>query len=81
MPYAIDQRGLVVKSGTGLCWRTGYWTPALAESVMYGQYPSRLRCDKDLMPKAKCEPPPGRCSAKPAPAPRLPPHPSPPHRK
>ena len=57
MPYAIDQRGLVVKSGTGLCWRTGYWTPALAESVMYGQYPVGCECDKDLMPKAKCEPP------------------------
>ena len=57
MPYAIDARGLVVKSGTGLCWRTGYWTPALAESVMYGQFPVGCECDKDLMPKAKCEPP------------------------
>ena len=70
MPYAIDQRGLVVKSGTGLCWRTGYWTPALAESVMYGQYPVGCECDKDLMPKAKCEPPaPAAAPAKPAPAP------------
>ena len=57
MPYAIDARGVVVKSGTGLCWRTGYWTPALAESVMYGQFPVGCECDKDLMPKAKCEPP------------------------
>ena len=57
MPYAIDARGVVVKSGTGLCWRTGYWTPALAENVMYGQYPVGCECDKDLMPKAKCEPP------------------------
>ena len=57
MPYAIDARGGVVKSGTGLCWRTGYWTPALAENVMYGQYPVGCECDKDLMPKAKCEPP------------------------
>jgi OOP family OmpA-OmpF porin len=57
MPYAIDARGGVVKSGTGLCWRTGYWTPALAESVMYGKYPVGCECDKDLMPKAKCEPP------------------------
>ena len=64
MPYAIDQRGLVVKSGTGLCWRTGYWTPALAESVMYGQFPVGCECDKDLMPKTKCEPP----AAAPAPA-------------
>ena len=57
MPDAIDARGVVVKSGTGLCWRTGYWTPALAESVMYGQFPVGCECDKDLMPKAKCEPP------------------------
>jgi len=64
MPYAIDARGVVVKSGTGLCWRTGYWTPALAENVMYGQYPVGCECDKDLMPKAKCEPP----AAAPAPA-------------
>ncbi|MDP3638292.1 MAG: OmpA family protein, partial [Azonexus sp.] len=28
--YLIDQRDVVAKSGTGLCWRTGYWTPAAA---------------------------------------------------
>jgi OOP family OmpA-OmpF porin len=28
--YAIDARDNVVKSGAGLCWRTGYWTPAMA---------------------------------------------------
>lgn len=63
VPYVIDQRGVVAKSGTGLCWRTGYWTPAAAEGVMYGQFPIGCECDKDLMPKAKCEPP-----APPAPA-------------
>ncbi len=67
MPYAIDARGVVVKSGTGLCWRTGYWTPALAENVMYGQYPVGCECDKDLMPKAKCEPPMAAAPAKAAP--------------
>ena len=40
--YAIDQRGYVVKSGTGLCWRTGYWTPAMAIE----------ECDPDLVKKA-----------------------------
>ena len=40
--YTIDARNAVVKSGTGLCWRTGYWTPALAN----------LECDPDLVPKA-----------------------------
>ena len=28
--YLQDQSGNVVKSGTGLCWKTGYWTPAMA---------------------------------------------------
>lgn len=39
--YVIDQRGYVVKSGTGLCWRTGYWTPAMAIA----------ECDPDLVKK------------------------------
>ena len=52
--YAIDQRGYVVKSGYGLCWRTGYWTPAMAIA----------ECDPDLVkteapaPAAKEAPPP-----------------------
>ncbi|MCX7155810.1 MAG: OmpA family protein [Rhodocyclales bacterium] len=40
--YVIDQRASVVKSGTGLCWRTGYWTPAMAVE----------ECDPDLVKKA-----------------------------
>lgn len=39
--YLIDQRGQVVRSGTGLCWHTGYWTPALAIE----------ECDPDLVKK------------------------------
>lgn len=56
--YVIDQRGYVAKSGTGLCWRTGYWTPAMAIE----------ECDPDLVKKevaaAPVEP-----AATPAPAP------------
>lgn len=26
--YLTDSNGQVVKSGAGLCWHTGYWTPA-----------------------------------------------------
>ncbi len=26
--YLQDSRGSIVRSGTGLCWRSGYWTPA-----------------------------------------------------
>ena len=55
--YVIDQRDVVAKSGFGLCWRTGYWTPAAA-----AKDPAGCECDKDLLPKEVCEP------AKPAPA-------------
>ncbi|MDP2793948.1 MAG: OmpA family protein [Sulfurisoma sp.] len=50
--YVIDQRGYVAKSGTGLCWRTGYWTPAMAIA----------ECDPDLVKKAE----PKKEAAKPA---------------
>jgi len=49
--YSIDQRGAVAKSGFGLCWRTGYWTPAAA-----AKDPAGCECDKDLLPKEVCEP-------------------------
>ena len=39
--YLQDSRGAVTKSGAGLCWRTGYWTPAMATA----------ECDPDLVPK------------------------------
>jgi len=39
--YVVDQRGYVAKSGYGLCWRTGYWTPAMAIA----------ECDPDLVKK------------------------------
>lgn len=28
--YLIDSRGAVVRNNYGECWRTGYWTPAMA---------------------------------------------------
>lgn len=55
VPYAIDGRGLVAKSGTGLCWRTGFWTPAAAAEVKAGEFPIGCECDKDLLPKEACE--------------------------
>lgn len=36
--YALDSSGAVVKSGFGLCWRTGSWTPSMAIA----------ECDPDL---------------------------------
>jgi OOP family OmpA-OmpF porin len=58
--YVEDTRGAIVKNPYGLCWRTGFWTPAQAN----------CECDKDLLPKEKCEPPAPRVAeAPPAPAP------------
>ncbi len=48
--YVIDQRDVVAKSGAGLCWRTGYWTPAGAAADKAG-----CECDKDLLPKEACD--------------------------
>ena len=62
--YVIDQRNVVAKSGFGLCWRTGYWTPAAA-----AKDPAGCECDKDLLPKEVCEPPaPAAPAAAPKPA-------------
>jgi len=41
--YWIDGRGAVVTDPYNLCWRTSYWTPALAT----------IDCDPDLVPKPK----------------------------
>ena len=54
--YTADGRNVVVKSGTGLCWRTGYWTPALAN----------VECDPDLVPKAAAAAAPAPKAATPA---------------
>jgi len=63
--YAIDQRDVVVKSGFGLCWRDGYWTPAAAAKDKAG-----CECDKDLLPAEACAPaaPAGPAAAPAAPA-------------
>ncbi len=62
--YVIDQRDVVAKSGFGLCWRTGYWTPAAAAADKAG-----CECDKDLLPKAACEPKAADAGKAAAPAP------------
>ncbi len=49
---------IVVKNSTGLCWRTGYWTPAMAT----------MECDPELVAK-KAEPAPAPVVTPPAPAP------------
>ena len=61
--YAIDGRGEVVMDPFGLCWRTGYWTPAAA-----AKDPAGCKCDKDLLPKDVCEPKAASAAAPAAPA-------------
>ncbi|MBO3703635.1 MAG: OmpA family protein [Candidatus Accumulibacter sp.] len=56
--YVIDSRGEVAMSGAGLCWRTGFWTPAAA-----AKDPAGCKCDKDLLPKEVCEPPMAKAAA------------------
>ena len=56
---------MVWRNATGLCWRAGYWTPAMAIA----------ECDPDLMPKAP--PPPPAPAAPPPPPPPPTPAPAP----
>lgn len=72
IPYVIDSRNVVARSGTGLCWRTGYWSPAAAGTAMAGQFPAGCECDSDIVPKEKCTPAviPAAAPAPAAPAPR-----------
>ena len=57
--YWIDGRGAVVKDPYNLCWRTSYWTPALAS----------MECDPDLVPRAAPVAAPVPPAPPPAPAP------------
>lgn len=41
--YLLDSSGSVVKNNFGQCWRTGFWTPAMAIA----------ECDPDLVKKAE----------------------------
>jgi len=65
--YVTDTRNAIVKDPYDLCWRTGYWTPAIAN----------CECDKDLLPRQVCEPPAPRPAAAPPPPPAKAPAPKP----
>jgi OOP family OmpA-OmpF porin len=68
--YLTDQRNGIVKDPYNLCWRTGYFTPALAN----------CECDVDLLPRDVCFPPapkPAVVPPKPAPKPAAKPAPKP----
>jgi OOP family OmpA-OmpF porin len=54
IPYVIDARNVVARSGTGLCWRTGFWSPAAAATALAGEFPVGCECDGDIVPQDKC---------------------------
>jgi len=63
--YLQDGRGVIVRNSNfgdpkigNLCWRTGYWTPAMAN----------CECDAPIV-GAACNPPAPKPAAAPAPAP------------
>ena len=60
--YVVNSSASVVKSGFGLCWRTGYWTPAMAVE----------ECDPDLVKKAAPAAATSKAAAPVAAAPPLP---------
>lgn len=70
IPYVIDARNVVARSGAGLCWRTGYWSPAAASTAMAGQFPAGCECDADIVAKDKCVAPVAAAKPAPAPAPK-----------
>ena len=70
IPYVIDARNVVARSGAGLCWRTGYWSPAAASTAMAGQFPAGCECDADIVAKDKCVAPVAAVAPAAAPAPK-----------
>ena len=52
IPYVLDSQNKVVTNSTGLCWRTSFWTPALAEQG--GPDGLGCTCDKDILSAAAC---------------------------
>ena len=63
--YANGPGGAICKNNFGQCWRTGFWTPAMAVA----------ECDPDLVPRPAVTPPPPPppppAPAKPAPKPAV----------
>ncbi|MDD3353485.1 OmpA family protein [Zoogloea sp.] len=66
VPYVIDSRAVVARSGHDLCWRTGYWTPAAAANTLAGEFPVGCECDKDVVPQDKCVKAAAPAAAKPS---------------
>ncbi|MBZ2206749.1 outer membrane protein OmpA [Massilia soli] len=66
--YVQDSRGVIVRNPFGLCWRTGYWTPA--DAVPGCDLPICVEPEK--LENGKCvapPPPPAPAPVEPTPAP------------
>ena len=63
--YVQDARGVIARDPFGLCWRTGYWTPA--DAVPGCDLP--LCVEPEKLENGKCVAPPPPPVAAPAPAP------------
>jgi OOP family OmpA-OmpF porin len=61
--YVQDARGLIVRNPFGLCWRTGYWTPA--DAVPGCDAP--LCVEPEKLENGKCVAPPAPVVEAPAP--------------
>jgi len=65
--YIQDSRGQIVRDPFGLCWHTGYWSPAMAIE----------ECEPDLVKKPAAPPPAPRAQPAPPPPPAAAPAPKP----
>ncbi|MEW7850937.1 outer membrane protein OmpA [Massilia aurea] len=63
--YVQDSRGVIARNPFGLCWRTGYWTPA--DAVPGCDAP--LCVEPEKLENGKCVAPPAPAAPAPAPAP------------
>lgn len=57
-PYLTDADHVIVRNSTGLCWRTGDWTPekAITTSVTGMPLPAGCYCEESLQSKPVCMP-------------------------
>jgi OOP family OmpA-OmpF porin len=70
--YVQDARGVIARDPFGLCWRTGYWTPADAVPGCDAPLcvpPEHLENGKCVAPPPPPPPPPAEPTPAPAPAP------------
>jgi OOP family OmpA-OmpF porin len=63
--YVQDQRGIIARNPFGLCWRTGFWTPA--DAVPGCDLP--ICVEPERLENGKCVAPPPPEAPAPAPAP------------